>query len=101
MTTQDRVAAIIQQREADEKAELDAKIAKIRELQRPFREAEERKRQQAAEASKAEQLARQERTEKELEAEARQMFFSGTPGASEELYQKMREKLREQVLLSR
>lgn len=94
----DQVVAEIKQKEAAEKAALEAELERINAPQRVIKAKEESQRK---EARNAEQRAKEEQAESELEAEARQKFFSGTPNASEKTYLIVRDKLREDILLSR
>ncbi|HEV7744422.1 MAG TPA: hypothetical protein VGO56_05450 [Pyrinomonadaceae bacterium] len=94
----DQVVEEIKQREAAEKAALDAELAKINAPHRARKAKEESERREAREA---EQRAKEEQSESELEAEARQKFFAGSPNASEKTYLTMRDKLREDILVSR
>ncbi len=97
----DKLNRETQEREAAEKATLEQDLKRVNESFQPFLDEQERERRQANEAQEAKQREAEERAEKELELETRQLFFGGTPGASEELYQNAREKFRNEVLLSR
>jgi hypothetical protein len=97
-TSVDQVVHEIKQKEAAEKAALDAELERINAPERMRKAKEESERKEAREA---EQRAKEEQSESELEAEARQKFFSGSPNASEKTYLEMRDKLRENILLSR
>ncbi|MDQ2973962.1 MAG: hypothetical protein M3R69_00965 [Acidobacteriota bacterium] len=104
MITQDTVDQLnieSREREAVNKAALEEDLKRINAEFAPFREEKERQKREANEAQEAEQRKTEERTDEELEFETRQLFFNGSPGASEELYQQVRDKFRTEVLLSR
>lgn len=102
MTTSiDDVKAEIRQREADEKAALDAQIKKAEAGFKPFYEERERERKAAEEEAKAEKQQKAALAEKKLEDEARRIFFAANPGAGENLYLTFQGEMRREVMLRR
>jgi hypothetical protein len=82
--------------EAAEKAAREKELNRILTEHQTWKEAQERERKQAEATAERE---RREKDEAELEERARQRLFASSPAATEADYQRMREQLREQVLL--
>jgi hypothetical protein len=85
-------------REAAEKAAQEKEWQRITAEQRKWKEAQEHERKQAEEVA---ELERRVKAEQELEDEARNRFFAANSGALEEDYKKVRDQLRQQILLDR
>lgn len=83
-------------REAAEKTAQEKEWQRITTEQQKWKDSQERERKQAEEVA---ELERRVKAEAELEERARQRLFTSNPAATEADYQRMREQLREQVLL--
>jgi hypothetical protein len=89
-----------------EKATREATVKEARgaELKRITEEHDARMKKEAAEQKRkdaAEQAKREAAFEAELEAETRRLYFAGSPGSPESLYQASREEFRKLVLRRR
>src|SRR5689334_21025619 len=96
MTQIEKAIKQIKEREAAEKAALDAEIQRIAAKQQVWKDAQERERKKASDAEAAE---RKEAAEREFETRMRHLFFGGNPIATEQDYQAARAQLRQQILL--
>lgn len=82
-------------------AEADARRDKIDALVEDTKRRREDEAARERAAVERRRVEGEERFERDLEAEARAMFFAGNSGAPEMLYQTVREKLRRQILAQR
>lgn len=87
-----------QARESAERAKRDAEIARIAAENDKRRKVEEAERQKAIDA---EDRRREAAYEKELDAEARQYFQEGNPGASDAVWKSVRDEFRKLVMRRR
>jgi uncharacterized membrane protein YccC len=96
----EKISEEIEQRKAKEKADEEARHAKIMESFKPFLEEQERKKRAAQAKLDAEEAERKAKAEKELEQQARDLFFVGNPEASENDYKAVRQDVRKQILFA-